>query len=122
MSHETRRRKSPPFGRRLGNLQGWVIIPGRPRLPCNIKNLSTAGAFLELMTPGWMPIRFVLAIEPDQQTHLCEIKQSRTCGIIVNFIAVEQGIAGSTNEAQAITEADKWSGSGGQRLRRFSKT
>ena len=43
------------FGRRQTYLRAWISVPGRPKLPCIVQNLSVGGALLEIKAPTWLP-------------------------------------------------------------------
>lgn len=51
------------FGRRWSQVQGWVCIEGRPRVACQVQNLSEGGAQLAVGPGNKMPGHFVLVIE-----------------------------------------------------------
>lgn len=62
------------FGRRPGNQRGWIRVPGRPRVPCMVRNISSKGALLEMDVPLWLPLRFELSLDPDPAYFLCELR------------------------------------------------
>ncbi len=75
------------FGRRQVVLHGWIKAPGRPRLPCVIRDLSIGGALIEIEVPPCLPYSFILIIEAEGLARHCEVKHqtSRTLG--VKFVA-----------------------------------
>lgn len=82
------------FGRRQENTHGWIIIDGRPRCPCTVRNISTGGARLEIDQPSWIPIdqpswlpfRFRLIVESRNIDTDCEIKHQHASSVGVMFV------------------------------------
>jgi hypothetical protein len=75
------------FGRRNTSKAGWLLIPGRPRISCKIKNVSPKGALIELEVPSWLPFRFELLVEPENEVQVCEIRHVLSGAIGVQFVA-----------------------------------
>jgi hypothetical protein len=75
------------FGRRQTHLQAWLLVSGRSRIPCQIRNYSQKGAFIEIEVPSWLPFRFQLRIEGISDVLTCEIRHVTSHGIGVNFCA-----------------------------------
>ena len=42
-------------------------------IPCLIRNVSTAGATIEVNTPLWFPDRFTLGVSGDDKRSVCHI-------------------------------------------------
>lgn len=97
------------FGRRQTQIQGWVRVPGRARVPCLIKNLSVLGAFLEMESTDWLPFRFGLQVGSSRIEQTCEIKHTAANGVGVVFLeGVSQEIP--VKRRAPLSEADQWSG------------
>jgi hypothetical protein len=77
------------FGRRNTNLNGWVRISGRPKLPCVIRNLTPKGALLEMEVPTWLPFQFELALEPGSEKLTCQVRHVLNGAIGVMFCDFE---------------------------------
>jgi len=101
------------FGRRQTNLHGWILIPGRPRLPCIVMDISVGGALIGLKTPPWLPYNFQLTIEATRFTSWCEVKHQRSDAIGVRFLnaletaKIEHSRGG---EHRSLSEKDAWAG------------
>jgi PilZ domain len=54
-------------------------------IDCTIRNLSSAGACLEVASPLGIPDEFILFIESDQTQHLCQVEWQREKQIGVCF-------------------------------------
>ena len=104
-SHERRQ-----FGRRQTRFEGWILVPGKPRISCFVSNISETGARIELHDDIFLPYQFELEL-PDQHIRVtCETKHTgrRLCG--VQFCS---NTADETNGRKArsrITDADYWRG------------
>ncbi|MFB9264405.1 PilZ domain-containing protein [Bradyrhizobium erythrophlei] len=61
--------------------KGGTIEFGSEAIPCTVRNVSAAGASIEVNSPLWFPDRFVLAI--DGERHACRIvwKKERRLGL-----------------------------------------
>ena len=73
------------FGRRGVCLHGWICVEGRPRLSCQVRDLSVAGARLELDVPAWLPFNFRLVIDASRFAADCEIRHQRDNGVGVEL-------------------------------------
>lgn len=60
------------FGRRWSQVQGWISIDGRPRVACQVQNLSEGGAQLAVGAGIKMPGHFVLIIEALKMKVACQ--------------------------------------------------
>jgi hypothetical protein len=76
------------FGRRQTYLHGWVIIPGRPKIACTIRNMSAGGALLEFMDAECLPFSFILTLEGVSQTLGCEVLHAYGTRFGVGFVEV----------------------------------
>ena len=84
------------FGRRNSLLHGWLVIEGRPRIACLVRNVSEGGALLECPVPPEMPFHFELHIECKGFVATCEARHQSSTWIGVHFVdtpSVEQPIA-----------------------------
>ena len=78
------------FGRRKTCLHGWIILEGRPRLACLVRNVSEGGALLEFEVPKIMPYRFGIKIESKGFEALCETRHKSDTWIGVQFVRFDQ--------------------------------
>lgn len=102
------------FGRRKTNLHAWISVPGRPKLPCTVLDISIGGALLGLQQPSWLPYNFVVTIEATKFVSWCEVRHKRADAVGVRFLsAVEAATLDSRGAAdgRSITDQDAWSGS-----------
>ena len=60
------------FGRRTTRIHAWIELPGRPRQACIVRDLSPAGALLELLEDGLLPFKFRLAMGAPEEVFLCQ--------------------------------------------------
>ncbi len=101
------------FGRRQTNLHAWISVPGRPRLPCTVKNLSVGGALLALETPAWLPFNFQLTIEATRFVTMCEVRHHSSNSIGVRFLAAVDYAAVDRQRAsdnRSLQDSDAWMG------------
>lgn len=101
------------FGRRQTNLHAWISVPGRPRLPCLVKDISVGGALLEFDKPSWLPFTFQLTIEATRFTTWCEIRHQGPSQVGVRFmqsVAAANVDPRSTTEGRSLNDTDAWSG------------
>ncbi len=101
------------FGRRQTNLHAWISVPGRPRLPCTVKNLSIGGALLELDAPAWLPYNFQLTIEATRFVTMCEVRHNSATAIGVRFMAaVEYAVVDRqrASDNRSLQDSDAWMG------------
>ena len=99
------------FGRRNTNILGWIIVSGRPRIPCAIKNRSPKGAFLELPSSDWLPYRFQLALESDKNLYVCEVTHARANGVGVVFVKPEAKLKEApVPMSSRVEDYDEWVG------------
>ena len=100
------------FGRRQSCLHGWVLIEGRPKTACLVRNVSEGGALLELPVPKVLPFHFQLFIDFVGFEATCEVRHKGESWMGVQFVQlvrIEQPIS-----AWSATE-DAWSGKVGAR-------
>jgi hypothetical protein len=107
-SHHDRRQ----FGRRTTFLHAWIRIPGRPPLPCIVRNLSVKGALLELDVPDWLPYEFRLRIDASGFDVDCELRHKGKNGCGVMF--VEHDGARDRPADRQVLESDAWTGTPAQ--------
>jgi hypothetical protein len=96
------------FGRRTTCLHGWVLIEGRPRIACVVRNVSEGGALIECRVPKELPFQFQLSIDCKGFEATCEIRHKGATWIGVQFVSLvrfEQPIASWS----PLTE-DAWAG------------
>lgn len=105
MAHKAERRQ---FGRRVETIQSWILIPGRPRISCRVRNYSPIGALLELEPPDWLPFRFALKIDGHAQSVPCEVRHRTPHGVGVRFAKEVQDIRWVAQPE--FTLNDQWSG------------
>jgi hypothetical protein len=74
------------FGRRLTCLHAVIRIRGRADIICTVRNVSEAGALLQVPRPAWLPSRFQLLIEADNKSEReCEIVHRGEITVGVRF-------------------------------------
>lgn len=101
------------FGRRQTSLHAWISVPGRPKLPCIVADLSLGGALIKLEKPSWLPYNFVLTIEATRFVSWCEVRHQRPDAVGVRFLsAVEAASLDSRSRStnRSITDKDAWAG------------
>ena len=101
------------FGRRQTNLHAWISVPGRPKLPCTVKNLSVGGALLELNTPSWLPFNFQLTIEATRFRTMCEVRHHSANAIGVRFLAAVEYAAvdrQGASDNRSLQDSEAWAG------------
>jgi hypothetical protein len=101
------------FGRRQTSLRAWISVPGRPRLPCLVRNISLGGAFLEINAPTWLPYVFHLTVESTGFDADCEVRHQSATSIGVRFI--ERVAAGASDGARngalpSTDDTQEWMG------------
>ena len=78
------------FGRRWSQVQGWICIEGRPKLPCAVQNLSDGGAQLCVNGGGKIPGHFVLTVEALKLRIGCVKVRDRDGVLGVSFVTDEE--------------------------------
>ena len=73
------------FGRRQSNVHGWIKAPGRPAMPCVVRNLSEKGALLECEAPRLLPFRFELVMASSGVHYACEVRHCLDRAVGVTF-------------------------------------
>jgi PilZ domain len=64
---------------------GTIVLSQGGVISCTVRNLSSAGANLEVVSPVGIPDDFTLVIRPDQTQHLCRVAWRRQNRIGVVF-------------------------------------
>lgn len=91
------------FGRRWANVHGWLHVDGRPRISCQVRNVSEGGALLEIdATASRIPEQFTLVIQPLQIEIGCEVRHQRNGSLGVRFTTT-----GGRQVANAIADASQ---------------
>jgi hypothetical protein len=96
------------FGRRNTAIHGWIIVPGRPRVPCLVRNVSEGGALLECTPPGWLPYYFTLQIDCKGFTAFCEVRHTKETWIGVRFDRVTAQVEPIASWSPLVE--DSWAG------------
>lgn len=104
MTHGQHERRQ--FGRRTTFLHAWIKIPGRPTMPCIVRNLSVNGALLEFDVPDWMPYSFRLRIEASNFEVDCELRHKGDKGCGVMFVESKTATKGSPE----VFDIEAWTG------------
>ena len=68
-------------------LKTGTIEFGGSVLPCVVRNLSSAGASLEIQSPLWFPDRFTLVVASDGLRRICHLVWRSEKRIGVSFVA-----------------------------------
>jgi len=66
---------------------GSISLIGAGRIDCRVRNMSTAGAMLEVASPLGIPDDFVLVIEHDHLKQPCHVRWRTTARLGVEFRA-----------------------------------
>lgn len=96
------------FGRRQDSAHGWVIVEGRPRVPCIVRDISQAGARLDVDQPSWLPFRFHLVVESRGIDTDCEVRHQQATSVGVLFVKRESGRKAIGMDS--VAERERWSG------------
>lgn len=112
LGHMTQSHERRQFGRRQTYLHAWISSPGRPRLPCIVRDISVGGALLELNLPPWLPYNFQLTIESTKFTSWCEVRHQSGTKMGVRFVdaAEIQANRGTSADFGSVTDGDSWMG------------
>lgn len=78
------------FGRRKTCLHGWVVVEGRPKIACLVRNVSEGGALLECEVPKGLPFRFSLVIDCKGFQALCEVRHQTDQWMGVRFVHLDR--------------------------------
>ena len=108
------------FGRRTTSLHGWVVIEGRPRIACLVRNVSEGGALLECQMPKIIPFQFGLVIDCKGFEATCEARHHTEQWMGVRFVIVktiEEPIA----QWSPVIE-DAWAGKPSAKIGAAAKT
>jgi hypothetical protein len=73
------------FGRRETMLHAWIKVPGRPPLPCTVRDLSVGGALIECESAEVLPFSFELVIEATRFRTHCEVRHAKPGSVGVRF-------------------------------------
>lgn len=73
------------FGRRQTLWHAWIMVSGRQRFACAVRNISPGGALLECEVPPWLPVEFRLVVEPYDIDILCDLRHRGKHGVGVQF-------------------------------------
>jgi hypothetical protein len=85
MHEATRKKERRQFGRRSTVWHAWVLLNGRPRVTCIVRNFSVGGALLEFLDSPPPVQNFKLAIEHlDFKTH-CDVRHRNGTAVGVYF-------------------------------------
>jgi hypothetical protein len=99
------------FGRRQTNLHAWITVPGRPRIPCIVHDLSVGGARLGFEhEPAGLPFQFKLTIEATNFVTACEIRHQRATSVGVQFVAEPAAVA--VDRRVVVNAVEEWTGLG----------
>lgn len=113
MSQQRERRQ---FGRRTTSILAWIVVAGRPRLPCLVRNLTVAGAFCEMEPPAWLPLRIELLL--NGQLIPCELRHTSRRGIGITFYATQDESDDKRDRSSLsnITDVLEWTASPGRHV------
>lgn len=94
------------FGRRQDNAHGWLVVEGRPRIPCVVRDISLNGARIEAEAANWLPFRFRLVVESRGINVLCEIRHQQPNSVGVMFVH-QEAMAEAVGMA-TVEERQRW--------------
>jgi hypothetical protein len=100
------------FGRRTTCLHGWVVVEGRSRLACLVRNVSDGGALLEFAAPKSMPFQFKLVIDCKGFEAVCETRHHQEQWMGVRFVHFERLVEPIALWSPVVDDA--WKGKAGQ--------
>lgn len=100
------------FGRRTARQLAWILVPGRPKLPCVATSLTPKRAILELQSPKWLPFQFEVLLDGCRTRRLCEVRHATTTAIGVEFAVVHAEAAREARPSAPPTHSDfdEWAG------------
>ncbi len=79
-----------PERRQFGLLQtthhAWIRVAGRPPVPCIVRDLSVAGAGVELTEDCALPNHFTLAIDAVGFTGTCSVRHRDGTKLGIEFV------------------------------------
>ncbi len=101
------------FGRRMTNIKAWVRIPGRPSVPCVLRNISQGGAMVEFDGDVWLPFSFRLTSEDRLIDCMCEVRHNYPRRVGVEFMTHAAGQDRIPDKR--VEEVDHWMGPGNRR-------
>lgn len=108
------------FGRKTVTSHGWVKVPGRPAIPCVVRDVSVNGARIEVPEGTWLPYVFTLVVEAMGLQVGCEIRH-RNGGSVGILFAHKPAVTEDEPAPASTTAADVvqvWRGSSGERIPR----
>jgi hypothetical protein len=85
MQHHTTTVATRQFGRRHTRLHAIIEARGRSSVRCIARNVSAAGAVLEVAQASSLPTRFTLVIEATKFVYQCEVTQRAENTVDVRF-------------------------------------
>lgn len=106
MTNRSERAERRQFGRRRTHNHGWVKLPGRPAVPCVIRNVSDGGALLVFDRSETLPFAFLLTIEGEDKTYGCEVRHHYGERVGVAFVDV--ALVNACIDAAAGTGTGSW--------------
>ena len=98
MSEKAKQPERRQFGRRHTQDRGWISLPGRPALPCIVRNISDGGALLVFDRPEHLPFGFRMSIEGQDKIYGCEVRHHYGERVGVAFVDLAM-ISESTTSA-----------------------
>ena len=96
------------FGRRVSCLHGWLVMEGRARIACVVRNVSNGGALLECPVPKVLPFRFQLVIDCKGFEATCELRHKGETWMGVQFVRLVKVEQPVTEWSPLLEEA--WAG------------
>ena len=108
MSGKTDHVERRQFGRRHTHIHGWIKLPGRPVLPCVIRNISDGGAMLVFDRTELLPFAFLLTIDAEDKPYGCEVRHHFGDRVGVAFVDVE--IINTAMNSAKSSDTGSWIG------------
>lgn len=108
MSEASGRIERRQFGRRQESAHGWIVVEGRPRFPCMVRDISKGGARIDVDHPSWLPFRFRLIVESQRLDTDCEIRHQQKTSVGVMFI--QRRADDRPVNLASVNERSSWTG------------
>ncbi len=94
------------FGRKNNSDHAIVRVPGRPVVHCQVKNISPAGALLDLGAEVWLPYNFKLVWEANGRSEDCEVRHRN--GQYIGVVFVREAAEAKPRETISANDVAPW--------------
>ena len=90
------------FGRRTVLWHAWVVVSGRPREACIIRNMSAAGALLEFSSAPPEADSFRLVVDEGHFSAACDVRHRR--GRFVGVFFAQNAVVATSDKGPTGTQ------------------